>query len=210
LDFVIFLLLYILDLQNIKYILQRNDVEYNFTGRNMMSPDEMKMFLTHQPYLHLVQSFGQLDIYEYSEAKPFLYAVNPSSINVSYTLQFEDSSAPILNYTIINPTKIVAVINISRPCVLTVSASLDHSWIATFNDKQIKPMPVYSGISGFSVNDTGTFEVTIAYEPQIWFYCFSAISIAAIVFCCTYVAYSIWKSGLCPRKSCYNIDESLN
>jgi hypothetical protein len=68
-----------LDLLNIRYILQRNDVYYNFTGRNIISPNEMQAFLTAQPYIHLTQKFGQLDIYEYVENKPYMYTLNQTA-----------------------------------------------------------------------------------------------------------------------------------
>ena len=70
-----------LDLLNIKYILQRNDVNYNITGRSIFSSDWMHDFFLAQPYLRLVKSFGQLDVYEYTEAKPSVYAFPISVLN---------------------------------------------------------------------------------------------------------------------------------
>jgi hypothetical protein len=69
-----------LDLLNAKYILQRNDVYYNFTGRNIIAPNEMEIFLTQQPYLSLAKRFGQLDVYEYTDAKPYTYILTPASL----------------------------------------------------------------------------------------------------------------------------------
>jgi hypothetical protein len=72
----------LLDFLNVKYILQRNDV--NTTERNLLTPSQMGVFLSEQPYLHIVKSFGQLDIYEYSEAKPSIYAIPQSVLNNTY------------------------------------------------------------------------------------------------------------------------------
>ncbi|MDH5770738.1 MAG: YfhO family protein, partial [Candidatus Bathyarchaeota archaeon] len=69
-----------LDLLNLKYILQRNDIQYNFTGRNIIPPENIQAFLTQQPYIHLDQKFGQLDIYEYDEPKPYLYILSPTTL----------------------------------------------------------------------------------------------------------------------------------
>ena len=69
-----------LDLLNIKYILQRNDIQHNFTGRNIIPPSEMQNFLAQQPYISLIQRFGQLDIYECTEPKPYIYIVNPPTL----------------------------------------------------------------------------------------------------------------------------------
>jgi hypothetical protein len=83
----------LMDLLNIKYIVQRNDVQTQMIGRNLMSANDMQAFFAEQPYLKLVKSFGKIDIYEYTEAKPSLYAIQSStlqttnvSINVSQTL----------------------------------------------------------------------------------------------------------------------------
>ena len=80
-----------LDLLNIKYILQRNDVISNLPGRTtlpdgvltsenagaIMSSDLMIDFFERQSYLHLVKTFGALDIYEYTDSKPSFYATTP-------------------------------------------------------------------------------------------------------------------------------------
>jgi len=344
----------LLDLLNVKFIMQRNDIEYNLTGRNIMSPAEMSAFLIQQPYIHLVQRFGQIDIYEYSDAKPFLYTISqsfqqpnfaiqgtsvlekawnfslpgdiqawqnsttsnqwqstytikqdadyleaelwnstygwktinspllPAQYGNAYQIQAEikgenayqvhvkiteyaanmsilnealianvnsgtfnwtqisfqfettnpdtkfiqiqiwhgfksplnlpnilwiakvkvfeipllidkndldqlfvvsteNSSAIVLSYQIVNPTRIEAVINATHPFVLAVSESLDSSWVASFNGKQIKPISIYPGVNGFSINETGQFKVTIEYTPQHWFQYASIISVSATV-----------------------------
>jgi hypothetical protein len=66
----------LIDLLNIRFILQRNDVNTNLPTRSIMSPTQMKSFFAQQPYLHIVEEFGQLDIYEYTEYKPAVYAVS--------------------------------------------------------------------------------------------------------------------------------------
>jgi hypothetical protein len=79
----------LLDLLNVKYIFQRNDVVSNLTGRttlpdgilasqsSIMSPDLVKSFFEIQSYLQLVRTFGALDIYEYADSKPSFYATTP-------------------------------------------------------------------------------------------------------------------------------------
>jgi hypothetical protein len=105
-----------LDLLCIKYIVQRNDVDIaafrqsemfndvNVTKfeRNLKAPEEMKAFFANQSYLKLVRSFGELEIYEYSEAKPSIFALLPSTLkntdiyidkstrNVTWNFSFED------------------------------------------------------------------------------------------------------------------------
>ena len=79
----------LLDLLNVKYILQRNDVNSSLPGRTtlpdgtltsesaIMSTTLMKDFFEKQPYLQLAKTFGDLDIYEYADSKPSFYATTP-------------------------------------------------------------------------------------------------------------------------------------
>jgi hypothetical protein len=357
-----------LDLLNIKYILQRNDVYYNFTGRNIISPNEMQTFFTQQPYIHLAQEFGQLDIYKYIEHKPYMYTLNQATLqqaririenktalertwnfnsstdleewqnttpqnqfgaNQSLTLDNEtlkaelwnstwgwktinspflparfgniyemqidtkgqntqglhikmaeynankkiltatylafvnegtfnwthttfnfepvnqtteyiqiqiwhghetnkslpniiwidnvqicgytkilnttgldlifqnttqSQPATILDYQKINPTKITATINATQPFILAISEALDQSWKAQVNGKQIENTPLYLGLKGFHINQTGLLEITIEYEPQRWFFYGSIISVATLLACLIYLTYNWTKN----------------
>ena len=356
-----------LDLLNIKYIVQRNDIQHNFTGRNIIPPNEMQTFLTQQPYIHLAKKFGQLDIYEYTEPKHYIYTLNPATsqqatikienittlehswnfthsqeieewqnttlqsqfgANETLTLdngtlkaklwnstwgwktinspllpaQYEDTynikldvkgqnahkvhvktlelnadkefltgqysrfigdgtfnwthitfnfkptkqttkyiqiqiwhghetnkpfpntvwidnvqihgyttilntmgldlmfphttqnqQATILRYTKVNPTKITATINATRPFILAVSEALDISWTAYVNGTQYKPIPLYLGLKGFNITQTGLLRITIEYEPQEWFLYASFISLFTAIGCITYLTYSYTK-----------------
>ncbi len=193
-----------LDLFNVKYIVQRDDIEWNLTGilagRQIMSPTEMQTFLSQQSYLHLVEEFGQLKIYEYTESKPSLYIVSPqklqqydvsllnmTEVDQTFLDNTESQSATILNYQTISPTEITATVNASQPFILATSQALDRSWVAYVNGVGIKPIPLYLGLSGFMINKTGQFDVTIEYEPQLWFYYCSAISVSTLILCLLYL-----------------------
>jgi hypothetical protein len=78
-----------------------------------------------------------------------------------------------------NPTKIIATVNANKPFVLATSYVLDDFWVATVNGQQIKPSPLYLGLAGFQINQTGQFDVIIEYKPQTWLIYASAISIAS-------------------------------
>jgi hypothetical protein len=363
-----------LDLLNVKYILQRNDVYYNFTGRNIISPDEMQTFLTQQPYIHLAQKFGQLYIYEYTEPKPYMYTLNQTtlqqtSVKIENTTTFErtwdfnsladleewqnttleiqwqalqqlsldngalkmelwnstwgwktinspiilaqygniyqiqldvkgqnahkvhvkiaeydqnkkiitanyissindgtfdwthktfnfeltnettkyiqiqvwhghetdkpfpntiwidnvqikgytttlnttglnlifpnttqNQPATILNYQKINPTKITATVDATQPFTLAISEALDSSWTAYVNGEQYKPTPLYLGLQGFQINQTGTLNIDIEYEPQTWFFYGSIISATTLTVCAVYLTYSFTKNKNLPSR----------
>lgn len=104
----------LLDLLSIKYIVQRNDVitdTYNVdhvvippvSGRNLKTSAEMKAFFSDQPYLKLVNSFGQLDIYEYMQAKPSINVLLPSTLNKT-DIHIEQSSNKTWN--LIDPEEV--------------------------------------------------------------------------------------------------------
>lgn len=65
----------ILGLLGVKYILQRNDLDYQYmvsSGRDIASPDKMRDFLSSKPNIRLVQIVGKLDVYEYTKAQPYV------------------------------------------------------------------------------------------------------------------------------------------
>ena len=107
---------------------------------------------------------------------PFL---NSSELDKLFDEKVQNKTAAI-SIQDINPTKIIATVNSSEPFVLATSYILDDSWVATVNDQQIKPSPLYLGLIGFKINQTGQFEVIIEYKPQIWFIYAFATSIASI------------------------------
>ncbi len=90
----------LLALLNVKYIIQRNDVWWNYTGRQIDSPQYMKAFLSSQPNLKLQVSFGQLDLYEVvdNQSHPQIYPthdsafINSSSITFSQIISSENTN----------------------------------------------------------------------------------------------------------------------
>ena len=85
--------------------------------------------------------------------------------------------------------KTVVTVNATEPFVLVTSQAIDNFWVAYVNGEQIKPTSLYLGLQGFSINKTGQFDVTIEYEPQLWFYYASAISISAMAVICALYMY---------------------
>ncbi len=353
----------LLDLLGIRYIVQRNDVQSDLVGRRLMRSSEMKVFFANQTYLKLVKQFGELDIYEYTESKPSLYTVSPSSlqkidVHIDYTpvlnkmwnfsfgndveewknstlpnqsqatctinqngsylkadmwnstegwitvtspllpanyessyllktivagdnssqvnikiaeyssnmtlitnsstvavgdwnfdwtsiwLKFElespetkffsvefwnyfkanetsessvwldsvdltgevstlnmtgignifdqaseSKTASVLQVKSTSSTRIIITVNATEPFVLATNQVLDKFWVAYVNGQQFQPMPLYLGLKGFLINATGQLDVTIEYEPQLWFDYSLAIGIATVLFLCTGLVY---------------------
>jgi hypothetical protein len=151
-------------------------------------------------------TFIQMQIvYPYSDTLPLTQQINLWIDSVNITCQTpklyasnaerlfspaENQSVTILGYNKLNPTKTVLTVNASEPFVIATSQALDMSWTASFAGQQAKPVPLYLGSSGFYVNSTGQFDVTIEYSMQNWFYYLSAISIITLVICGLYLVYS--------------------
>lgn len=138
----------LLDLLNIKYIIQRNDVISYMGNRSfpsagevagspwgLMSQIDMKSFFEKQPYIQLVQKFGQLEIYEYSYCQPSVYAISSSSLQQS---------------------------NISVETNVTIVKDWNFNNSTAVNDWQVTPDLKESGRSVFSKNSIpGNFSATI-------------------------------------------------
>jgi len=94
-----------LDLLNVKYIFQRNDLETGMVMRNryLMSPTEMQNFFDKQPYLRLVEKFGLIDVYKYTESKPSLYILSPSALKqTDIKVETDNTLEKEWNFTSVN------------------------------------------------------------------------------------------------------------
>jgi len=120
-------------------------------------------------------SYLWIDNYNITGIVPFL---DNSAFDNIFNEKIQNQTATILVQDI-NPTKIIANVNATKPFVLATSYTLDDSWVANVNGQQIKPSTLYLGFSGFKINEIGQFDVIIEYKPQTWLIYASAISIAS-------------------------------
>ena len=109
----------------------------------------------------------------------FFAAIMPAIFATAKTSPFFSKLEISASDATINPTKIIANENATKPFVLATSYTLDDSWVANVNGQQIKPSTLYLGFSGFKINEIGQFDVIIEYKPQTWLIYASAISIAS-------------------------------
>lgn len=95
----------------------------------------------------------------------------------------------------------VRVRGAKKPFVLVLGETYDRLWKATTQDgKTYEPIPLYSTITGFKIDKTGTFDLVIEYPPQRWFLAGLAVSITTILLCLAGLLYA-WKvrSGRKPE-----------
>ena len=102
----------------------------------------------------------------------------------------------------LSPTKMVVSVNATQPFILVTGQVLDRFWVAYVNGQKVSPTPVYLGLKGFMLNQTGQFDVTIEYEPQIEFNYLLALSGATLLILCVGLVYLNRKSlkGLINKK----------
>jgi hypothetical protein len=135
-------------------------------------------------------------IHSNSETDLDLVAIYSEDSSYQATPSDDVSPAYLTNYKKINPTKYTLEIrNATRPYVLSLAESYDPLWVAYAtnihdpaskginNNYEFKTnsVPLYSIINGFPINKTGSYNLTIEYEPQAWFFTGGAISAVVVI-----------------------------
>lgn len=162
----------ILALFNVKYIVQRNDIWWNWPGRKITSPVDIKAFLLDKKDIKLEKSFGEIDIYKISDNFPHIYTVpaqitvhtfddfirllntsdfTPGKQNIIISNQNQNKTFSERNYNIrphiffqkINPTKYkIKIESAHEPFYLTFSESYYPGWQAYINTDPIQCDPI--------------------------------------------------------------------
>jgi hypothetical protein len=106
----------------------------------------------------------------------------------------------ISKYTNPNPTLWQVHMNdVEKPFVIGFAEPYDSSWEAiVYKDgKKVdvaKPGPLYSGINGFQINQTGNLDIVLRYKPQDLFEIGLIISGVALTISLFYLFYD-WRNG---------------
>ncbi|MBU1670587.1 MAG: carbohydrate binding domain-containing protein [Actinobacteria bacterium] len=87
----------------------------------------------------------------------------------------------------------VTVRNAKKPFVLVQSETFNDLWVAKTSDGQvIRPIPMYATINGYPVDETGTFTITVEFEPQRWFSFGLVITLSVILLSLLFLLFD-WK-----------------
>ena len=170
---------------NVKYILQRNDIEYNYAGRNLTSPEAIKAFLSNQTGITFVKQFGQIDIYQVS-SKDFL----PKIYLTSQLSEPSTNSVTSVTFEKVNPTKYTINLNnlpiqAQGKLYLVFSETYDPKW-QTSGAEAASNHSVAYGYANAWVIDVTTIRnskdctLVIYYEPQNYYDMSAAISVIAL------------------------------
>ena len=90
----------------------------------------------------------------------------------------------------INPTQYQGDIVISAPSVLIFNENYDPGWILKLNGTEYNPTAGLGFANAYSINTTGTFNLTLNYEPQNWFYVGVATSLTFLAFLVAYLIFT--------------------
>jgi hypothetical protein len=122
-----------------------------------------------------------LDTADFSGDKPVLFLSEQLS---SSDWQFVqglnlDGGSPQLAFEQLNPTKYVAHINNSsgEPFFIVLSTTFDQYWRATIDGKEVDKHLMANGYANaWYIDKSGTYDITLDFKPQSWFYIGLAIS----------------------------------
>ncbi len=143
--------------------------------------------------------FGNITIYLLSRAyilNIWLYSTKTNR-TIDQLFEAKEEYAEIIDYQKINPTLWKVRVNATRPFMLSFAMTYDPLWEARVykNGKEVgivEPIPLYSIINSFWVNETGELEIVIRYKPQDWFKIGLRVSLATHVGCIVYLFYD-WR-----------------
>ena len=111
--------------------------------------------------------------------------------NDFYAKVFASGSAPKVTFKKVSAEKYkVHVTNATEPFVLVFGEAFDPFWVAKLpGGTKVQPAPLYSTINGFQIDQKGTYDLTIEYPPQSWYYLGLLISVPVVLFCLGFLIY---------------------
>ena len=139
--------------------------------------------------------------------------------NFSFNIDYEKkiifkniSHENIFEYQKINPTLYKVQVNSTEPFMLSFAESYDPLWVAKVKQpngkwKEYQPVPLYSVINGFWIEDTGNLDIIIEYKPQRWFYYGLAISLTTLTAYISCLIYG-WKRDFFKR-ICWKVIDAI-
>ncbi|NHN46539.1 hypothetical protein G9464_02865 [Halostella sp. JP-L12] len=152
--------------------------------------------LTHLESVDL--SVGQHNISVISHGRSSLDTVwlymSQENETLSETLSHEETNAQVESFERGSSTKYRVQVNASEPYTLSFAEDYGPLWIAEVRSsngtERYGPVPLFSAVNGFHINETGEHTVIIRYRPQRWFYQGIIISAIALVTCIGYLVYN--------------------
>jgi GT2 family glycosyltransferase len=137
---------------NIRYLVVRND--YKIRNFEPGTPQKTAAYINTVPEINKIKTFGQLDIYEYKNQKPYGHLIALGG------------QAPELHYTKINPTKYkINIKNATKGYTLLFKETYNQSWKASINNEvQNEHTIQYNYANGWKINKAGTYTIDLDFK----------------------------------------------
>jgi len=166
-----------------KFILNSTSLDFVYTPPFSLSEGEYRLEINH------IGRVGLDTVWFYS---------TDENQTIDQLFGSKEKPAQIISYEKINPTLWKVVVNATSPFMLSFAESYDPLWRANvYVDNKlvetVKPVPLYSVINGFWINQTGIIKIVIRYTPQVWFEYGLAVS-ATTLFGCIMCSVYEWMS----------------
>jgi hypothetical protein len=82
--------------------------------------------------------------------------------------QLPKQDATIVSYERTGMSEYVVTVNSSGPYFMVFTEGYDQAWRASSGVSEYAPVPVYSAVNGFCINQTGVHKVAVYYALQPW------------------------------------------
>lgn len=84
-------------------------------------------------------------------------------------------------YEQLDPTRYRVRMRTERPVVLALAETFDPLWTASMPGFQVSSIPLYGVINGFILDQPGTYDLIVQFEPQQWARLGSLITAIAVI-----------------------------
>lgn len=183
---------------NIEDMLTPLGIRYVILDNSMKGDPGLKYNLDNASGIRLAFNKNFIYVYEninFTSPVNIVRNIDNSGLkNINYI--FKKKERKEIYYEKINHERYAMQVNEKNPFMLSFAESYDPLWRAYIykHDKyiiSIKPVPLYSIINGFWINETGDIKIEVKYTPQGWFEFGLIISIFALIFCLGNIFYDI-------------------
>lgn len=200
----------LLTLQNIKYIVLRNDLVWNFSTLQAVNPSILINHLGNDSDLEYIKSIGQLDIYRYKNWVPAHFVSSPNIFGDNLSSLLSQSSLannPVVevNATQISPSQYKVHINATQPFYLFFKESYDSEWKLAEGNSDWYLYPFSKDISEnhtsaydfgnmWYITKTGSYDLNVYYAPESYFLYGISISLLSLSLIMAYIGFHHYKS----------------
>jgi len=129
----------------------------------------------------------------------WLYSVKKGNETLKEIFSVKRTSAKMVKYRMINPTKWVVEVYANTPFMLAFAEKYNPLWFAELDNQEYESIPLYGTINGFWINKSGILTIYIVYKQQEWFKLGSRVTVCTLIICLIYLVHE-WKKYVYKRK----------